>query len=63
MLTGIMYRVENTGKGGMSRYESSNHNSQPTISYDELLSDIRRLVRSYLPDEQVKPATPLTPQP
>ena len=63
MLTGIMYRVENTGKGGMSRYESSNHNSRPSIPYDELLSDIRRLVRSYLPDEQVKPATTLTPQP
>ena len=63
MLTGIMYRVENTGKGGMSRYESSNHNTRPTIPYDELLSDIRRLVRSYLPDETVKPATPLAPQP
>ncbi|MDE7377537.1 MAG: hypothetical protein K2N13_01065 [Paraprevotella sp.] len=63
MLTGIMYRVENTGKGGMERYESSNHNSRPTIPYDELLSDIRRLVRTYLPDEQVKPATPLAPQP
>ena len=63
MLTGIMYRVENTGKGGMSRYESSNHNTRPTIPYDELLADIRRLVRTYLPDETVKPATPLTPQP
>ncbi len=63
MLTGIMYRVENTGKGGMSRYESSNHNTRPTIPYDELLSDIRRLVRTYLPDETVKPATPLAPQP
>ena len=63
MLTGIMYRVENTGKGGMSRYESSNHNTRHTIPYDELLSDIRRLVRTYLPDETVKPATPLTPQP
>lgn len=63
MLTGIMYRVENTGKGGMSRYESSNHNTRPTIPYDELLADIRRLVRTYLPDETVKPATPLAPQP
>lgn len=63
MLTGIMYRVENTGKGGMSRYESSIHNTRPTIPYDEFLSDIRRLVRSYLPEEQVKPATTLTPQP
>lgn len=63
MLTGIMYRVENTGAGGMSRYVSSNHNTRPTIPYDELLSDIRRLVRTYLPDEQVKPATPLAPQP
>lgn len=63
MLTGIMYRVENTGKGGMSRYESSNHNTRPTIPYDELLSDIRRLVRTYLPDETVKAATPLAPQP
>lgn len=63
MLTGIMYRVENTGKGGMSRYVSSNHNTRPTIPYDELLSDIRRLVRTYLPDETVKAATPLTPQP
>lgn len=63
MLTGIMYRVENTGKGGMDRYESSNHNTRPTIPYDELLSDIRRLVRTYLPDETVKSATPLTPQP
>lgn len=63
MLTGIMYRIENTGKGGMDRYESSNHNTRPTIPYDELLSDIRRLVRSYLPDETVKPATPLAPQP
>lgn len=63
MLTGIMYRIENTGKGGMDRYESSNHNTRPTIPYDELLADIRRLVRTYLPDEQVKPATPLTPQP
>lgn len=62
MLTGIMYRIENTGKGGMDRYESSNHNTRPTIPYDELLADIRRLVRTYLPDEQVKPATPLTPQ-
>lgn len=63
MLTGIMYRVENTGAGGMDRYVSSNHNTRPTIPYDELLSDIRRLVRTYLPDEQVKPATPLAPQP
>lgn len=63
MLTGIMYRIENTGKGGMDRYESSNHNTRPTIPYDELLADIRWLVRTYLPDEQVKPATPLTPQP
>lgn len=63
MITGIMYRIENTGKGGMDRYESSNHNTRPTIPYDELLADIRRLVRTYLPDEQVKPATPLTPQP
>lgn len=63
MLTGIMYRVENTGKGGMSRYESSNHNTRPTIPYDELLSEIRRLVRTYLPDETVKPAIPLAPQP
>lgn len=63
MLTGIMYRIENTGKGVMDRYESSNHNTRPTIPYDELLSDIRRLVRTYLPDETVKPATPLTPQP
>ncbi len=63
MLTGIMYRVENTGAGGMDRYVSSNHNTRPTIPYDELLSDIRRLVRSYLPDETVKPATPLAPQP
>lgn len=63
MLTGIMYRIENTGTGGMDRYVSSNHNTRPTIPYDELLADIRRLVRTYLPDEQVKPATPLTPQP
>ena len=63
MLTGIMYRIENTGKGGMDRYESSNHNTRPTIPYDELLADIRRLVRTYLPDETVQPATPLTPQP
>lgn len=62
MLTGIMYRVEKTGAGGMDRYVSSNHNTRPTIPYDELLSDIRRLVRSYLPDETVKPATPLAPQ-
>lgn len=62
MLTGIMYRVENTGAGGMDRYVSSNHNTRPTIPYDELLSDIRRLVRSYLPDETVKPAIPLAPQ-
>ena len=63
MLTHIMYRVENPGAGGMSRYVSGNHNTRPTIPYDELLSDIRRLVRTYLPDEQVKPATPLAPQP
>lgn len=63
MLTHIMYRVENPGEGGMSRYVSGNHNTRPTIPYDELLSDIRRLVRTYLPDEQVKPATPLAPQP
>lgn len=63
MVTGIMYRIENTGAGGMDRYVSSNHNTRPTIPYDELLSDIRRLVRSYLPEETVKPATPLTPQP
>lgn len=63
MLTHIMYRVENPGAGGMSRYVSGNHNTRPTIPYDEMLSDIRRLVRTYLPDEQVKPATPLAPQP
>lgn len=63
MLTHIMYRVENPGAGGMSRYVSGNHNTRPTIPYDELLSDIRRLVRSYLPDETVKPATSLAPQP
>lgn len=63
MLTGIMYRVENTGAGDMDRYVSSNHNTRPTIPYDELLSDIRRLVRTYLPDETVMPATPLAPQP
>lgn len=63
MLTHIMYRIENTGKGGMARYELRNHNTRPTIPYDELLSDIRRLVRTHLPDETVKPATPLIPQP
>lgn len=64
MLTGIMYRVENpNGKGHDERYVSSNHNIKPEATYDELLAAVRRLVRTYLPDEPVRPAEALTPQP
>ena len=61
ILTGIMYRVENPNGG--ERYITSNHNTNPTVTYDELLADIRRLVRDYIPDDVVQPATPLAPQP
>ncbi len=61
ILTGIMYRVENPNGG--ERYITSNHNITPTVTYDELLASIRRLVRDYLPEDVVKPATPLAPQP
>ncbi len=61
ILTGIMYRVENPNGG--ERYITSNHNITPTVTYDELLASIRRLVRDYLPEDVMKPATPLAPQP
>lgn len=54
--TRILYCVE----GGE---RSRNCWAEPNATYDELLSDIRREIRHYLPEETVKPATPLTPQP
>lgn len=54
--TRILYSVE----GGE---RSRNCWAEPNATYDELLADIRREIRHFLPEETVKPATTLTPQP
>ena len=57
-VTRIMFRVEHT-----DGRRSGNRFVEPSIKYDELLAAIRREARNYLPEDVVKPATPLTPQP
>lgn len=56
MVTRILYTIE----GGK---RSRNCWAEPNTTYDELLADIRREVRTYLPEEHVKPAAPLSPEP
>lgn len=56
MVTRILYAIE----GGK---RSRNCWAEPNTTYDELLAGIRREVRIYLPEEHVKPATPLSPKP
>ncbi|MBD5201804.1 MAG: hypothetical protein HDS81_00600 [Bacteroidales bacterium] len=58
ILTDIMCRVVNSKGGALS-----GRRIKPTASYDEMLSIIRRIARDYLPEDVVKPATPLNPQP
>lgn len=62
-VTGIMYRVEDTNVGGKDRYLTSNDYLSEDVTYDEMLAAIRHTIRHYLPNEQVRPATPLAPQP
>lgn len=64
VFNGGYFRVENpNGKGFNGRYLTSNNNINADVTYDELLADIRRATRHLLPDEEVKPATPLSPLP
>lgn len=56
MVTRILYTIE----GGK---RSRNCWAEPNTTYDKLLADIRREVRTYLPEEHVKPAAPLSPEP
>lgn len=61
----IMYRVEWPDEKGYVSFERIGRNcwAASNVTYDELLTDIRREARNYLPEDVVKPATPLTPQP
>lgn len=61
-VNGIMFRVENT-TGKEERYLMSNNYAGPAVTYDELLAQIRRSVRHFLPEETVQPATQLAPEP
>ena len=64
MLTSIMFRVyDPNGKGYNSHFLTSNEYANANATYDELLSSVRQVVRTYFPDEPVRPAAPLTPQP
>lgn len=61
VFNGGYFRVENpNGRGFNGRYLTSNNNINADVTYDELLADIRRATRHLLPDEEVKPATPLS---
>lgn len=61
----IMYRIEWPDEKGHVSFDRSGRNcwAAPDVTYDELLTAIRREARNYLPEDVVKPATPLTPQP
>lgn len=61
----IMYRVEWPDEKGYVSFERMGRNcwAASNVTYDELLTAIRREARNYLPEDVVKPATPLTPQP
>lgn len=61
----IMYRVEWLDEKGYVSFERIGRNcwAASNVTYDELLTAIRREARNYLPEDVVKPATPLTPQP
>ena len=61
----IMYRIEWPDEKGHVSFDRSGRNcwATPDVTYDELLTAIRREARNYLPEDVVKPATPLTPQP
>ncbi len=61
----IMYRVEWPDEKGYVSFERIGRNcwAASNVTYDELLTAIRREARNYLPEDVVKPATPLTPQP
>ena len=61
----IMYRVEWPDAKGHTSFDRLGRNcwAEPNATYDELLTDIRREVRHFLPDEEVRPSTALTPQP
>lgn len=60
----IMYRVEWPDEKGYVSFERIGRNcwAASNVTYDELLTAIRREARNYLPEDVVKPATPLTPQ-
>lgn len=60
-----MYRVEWPDEKGYVSFERIGRNcwAASNVTYDELLTAIRREARNYLPEDVVKPATPLTPQP
>lgn len=60
-----MYRVEWPDEKGYVSFERMGRNcwAASNVTYDELLTAIRREARNYLPEDVVKPATPLTPQP
>lgn len=61
----IMYRVEWPDEKGYVSFERIGRNcwAASNVTYDELLTAIRREARNYLPEDVVKPATPLTPKP
>ncbi len=61
----LLYRVEWPDAKGQTSFERLGRNcwAEPNATYDELLTAIRREVRNSLPDEEVRPATPLTPHP
>ena len=54
--TAILYRVENTnGVGGFERYGSNNF-APYNVTYQDLLSGIRRVAREFLPEQVETPA-------
>jgi hypothetical protein len=63
VLTGGYFRAEDPEGKGNSRFLTVNHGIAPDVTYDTLLADIRNTIRHLLPEEEVKPATPLAPQP
>ena len=63
VFNGGYFRVESTNGRGYGRNLTSNNNISPTVTYDELLADIRHAVRHYLPEVPIRPAEPLSPHP
>lgn len=62
-VTDLMWRVEDPSKGGMSRYLTSNQNyglfsgQLLSVTYGELLRDIRTWAKDYLPKAEIAPNT------